>query len=124
MAHQLGRTLLSLMGFVIYGDLGPLTMYKSKRGKIVFFTKTWPDRPPSYYQLLDRARFSVAAFNWNNLPAADKAQWNLAARRASLCCTGYNLYVYCWTAPDTSTLVTLARQTRTTLACACHAPYP
>ena len=124
MAQQLGHSLLSVLGLVAYGDLGPLTMYKSKAGKIVAFAKTWPDRPPSYYQVLDRGRFLAAAHSWTDLPQTQKDQWNLAARRASLCCTGYNLYMYCWLAPDNSSVQTIARQTGCTLTCACGIPYP
>jgi len=124
MAQQFGTLPLSLMGLVIYGDLGPLTMYKSGRGKIVTFLKTWPDRPASYYQVLDRGRFAAAAYSWTQLPTDEKADWNLAARRASLCMTGFNLYMYCWLAPDNSSIRTIARQTHTTLACACGVPYP
>lgn len=77
MAQQFGTVRLSLMGFVIYGDLGPLTMYKSGRGKIVVFSKTWPDKPPSYYQVLDRGRFSAAAYSWTQLPRHQKTTGTL-----------------------------------------------
>lgn len=119
MPHQTGDMPLSLMGFVIYGDLADLTLYRNKNGKVVSFQKTWPDKPPSYLQILDQTRFAVAAHAWVDLPEIQKEQWRLAARRASLCLTGYNLYMYCWLAPHNESLVAIARQTGTTLTCTC-----
>lgn len=119
MAHQTGNLNLSLMGFVIYGDFADLTMYKNQNGKVVVFQKTWPDKPPSYYQILDRTLFSVAALAWTELTDAEQEQWRLAARRGSLCMTGYNLYQSCWMAPQNDHITTIARQTKTILSCTC-----
>lgn len=45
MAHQLAQ-LLNYLGFVTWGDLGPLTLYRNKRGRMVFYPKAPPTSPP------------------------------------------------------------------------------
>jgi len=122
MPHQ-QNSLLSFLGTVAYGDFADMTTYRSQRGKIVWFAKTWPDKPPSYLQTLDRAKFSAAAQAWQLLTAAEKEQWKLAAQRASLCMTGYNLFVYCQLGHDPTRIATIARQTGTTITCPCHGGY-
>ena len=115
MAIQDDRRLFSLWGFVIWGDFGPLTMYRSKRGKIVTFAKTYPAKPPSELQLEQRAAFSTAAQAWRALTAGQRAQWELASRRASLCMHGYDLWIHYQLTGDTSAIETLERQTHTSL---------
>jgi hypothetical protein len=115
MAHQTQNRLFSLFGLVIWGDFADLTMYRSKRGTLVIFKKTWPDEPPSIRQLYDQAKFKAAAADWQTLTTAQRTQWHLASRRASLCMHGYNLYVHWHTTRDDSAIQTLQRQTHTTL---------
>ena len=38
--------MLSFLGFGATGDLGPLTVYTNKRGKLVWFLKAPPTCPP------------------------------------------------------------------------------
>ena len=123
MPHQ-QLSVLNFLGTVAFGDFADLTTYRSQRGKVVWFAKTWPDKPPSYLQTLDRARFSAAAASWRLLTPAEKRQWTLAAQRASLVMTGYNLYVYCQLGHDPQRVNTIARQTKTTITCPCHGAYP
>ena len=115
MALQDERQLLSLLGFLIWGDLGPLSMYRSKRGKIVVYAKTWPHKPPSPKQLEQRALWSAAAIAWNTLTDPQRQQWHLAASRASLCLHGYDLWMHWSLTADNSAIQTLERQTGTTL---------
>lgn len=115
MAVQDQRRLFSLLGFLIWGDLGPVTMYRSKRGKIVWFAKTRPGKPPSDKQLEHRAAFTAAAQAWRALTDTQRTQWELASRRASLCMHGYDLWIHYQLTADTSAIETLERQTDTTL---------
>lgn len=115
MPQQCDTRLLTLFGFVIWGDFGDLTLYRSKRGKMVFFQKTWPKEPPSQKKLFHQARFTAAAAAWQALTANQRTQWDLAARRASLCCHGYNLFIHWATTGDDSAIRTIQRQTHTTL---------
>jgi hypothetical protein len=115
MAHQTLDHLFTCLGFVIWGDLGPTTIYRNHKGRVVFFEKTWPHKPPSPEQIVQRARFTEAAAAWQELTFLAKCRWALAVRKASLCMTGYNLFVYWYTSGDEASIRTLERQTRTTL---------
>lgn len=107
---------LSLLGLIYHGDLGPLTMYRSHlRRRVVAFLKTRPDKPPTPAQIENRNRMKEAAGAWRDLPSLARDQWELATRRASLCLTGYNLYTYWHFTGNDSAILTLARQTSTTL---------
>lgn len=115
MAHQTLDHLFTCLGFVIWGDLGPTTIYRNKKGRVVFFDKTWPHKPPSPAQVIQRAKFIDAAQAWQALSFIQKCRWNFAAKRASLCCHGYDLFVHWYTSGDTDAIRTLERQTGTTL---------
>jgi len=114
MPHQTINRLFTCLGFVIWGDLGPTTIYRNKRGLVVFFDKTWPHKPPSPKQILQRARI-IAAQAWQTLVAAERAEWEKATRRASLCCHGYDLFVHWYMTADSTAIRTLEHQTGTTL---------
>lgn len=115
MAKQPLTNLYSVFGFLIWGDLGPVTMYRNKKGRIVAFSKTWPKKPASPEQQIQRQRFTDAAAAWRALTAAARQQWELATRRASLCMHGYDLFVHWHTSQDDEAIQTLQRQTGTTL---------
>lgn len=115
MVRQTKTHLFSWLGFVAWGDLGPTTIYRNKKGKMVAFSKTWPEKPPSPDQVVNRQKFIDAAIAWQALTPAKRAQWHLAARRASLCMHGYDLYVSWHTTGNDSDIDTLERQTNTDL---------
>jgi hypothetical protein len=115
MVQQTRTRLLSLLGFVYWGDFADLTLYKSARGKIVLFHKTWPEVPGSPEQLALRQQMRDAATAWRTLTTPQRQAWELASRKASLCMTGYNLFVWFAFTQDLSTLDTIQRQTKTTL---------
>lgn len=108
-------SLFNLFGLVAWGDLGPLTMYRRPDGRLVIFSKTWPDKPPSPAQAAQRTLFSAAATAWRALNASQRAQWAAAAARSSLCMTGYNLFLHWALTGDDLAIRTIQRQTRTTL---------
>ena len=115
MAHNSIDHLYCALGFIIWGDLGHTTIYRDKQGKVVFFEKTWPHKPPSPKQTVQRAKIIEGAAAWQELSAADRQQWNLATTRASLCCHGYDLFMHWYLMHDTAGIRTIERQTRTTL---------
>lgn len=115
MAHLTLDHLFCCLGFVIWGDLGHTTIYRDKQGKVIFFEKTWPHKPPSPAQTIQRARFIEAAQAWQELTFIQKCQWNLATKKASLCCHGYDLFIHWYTKGDTAAIRTLEHQTETTL---------
>lgn len=115
MAIQAPRKLFNFLGLVSWGDLAGTTIYRSKRGKLVWLSKTWPKKPPSFEQSAQRALFTAAAIAWHALTEQKRHQWHLAARRASLAMHGYTLFVHFQLKPDPPALATIARQTRTSI---------
>jgi hypothetical protein len=115
MARQTPQHLFTFLGWVAWGDFGPTTVYRNRKGKVVFYAKTWPKDPDSQKQAYQRDRFRAAAAAWQELPPTTHAQWDLACRRGSLCCNGYALFVHYHTLADTRGIRTIERQTHTTL---------
>jgi len=115
MPHQNLERLYSSLGFVVWGDLGPVTLYRNKRGKVVFFAKTWPHKPGSPAQLAQREKFIQAAAAWHALTSVARAEWEQATRRASLCLTGYDLFLHWSLTADDRAIRTLEHQTATKL---------
>lgn len=115
MAKQPERDLMHLFGFIAWGDFGPLTLYTSQRGKVIIFNKTWPKGPPSDGQLTQRNKLAAAAIAWKALDDSQRAQWELASNRASLCMHGYDLWQHWKLTADSSAIQTLERQTKTNL---------
>jgi len=114
MHPDIGR-LFNYFGTIIWGDLGPVTIYRSKRGKLVSFAKTWPKEGPTPEQLEYRQKFIDAAAAWQALNKEQREQWELASLRASLTMTGYNLWVHYQIAADIDAIRTIQRQTQTDL---------
>jgi len=115
MAHQIPQRLLTCLGFLKWGDIGPLTFYKNKRGKLVAFNKTWPTGPPSPGQKILRDQFRAAAAAWKALAPGKRLQWELASQRASLAMAGYALFVHHQLVHDDHAIQAVERQTFTHL---------
>lgn len=115
MAIQPPENLLHLLGLVAWGDIAELTLFKTKRGKVVTFHKSYPEGPPSVNQQWQRARFRAASAGWVALPAAAKQNWELATKRLSLPMTGYDLWMSWLLAPDRTAMETIERHSHLTL---------
>lgn len=115
MPHSTLENLYSLLGFIVWGDLAEVTIYRDKQGKTIWFPKTYPDKPPSQAQLDQRQVFRDAATEWSYRDASQKKDWHDAARKSSLCMHGYDLFVFWQTTGDEETIRTIERQTGITL---------
>lgn len=93
MAHLKPKT-LHLLGLSPTGDIGPFTMYTTRRGNPVWFPRAPPLSPPSTRQVHERNRWIVAAMRWKALPPAEQKNWKRAAQRVHLKITHYNLFMY------------------------------
>jgi len=114
---------MSLLGFASSGDLGPLTCYRSHLGKIVVFSKTWPQKPPTLAQLTGRSRMYFGAEQWRNFSDYQKDRWRQTVDQSSLCMTGYNLWICWWMKPDYNAYVAIMQQTGVhTLLCITRTP--
>lgn len=112
---QANNPLLNFIGLRPTGDFADLTVYTNKRGRIVWFDKSPPDKPPSTRQLHQRQMFRYAAQGWRHLRESNRNDWNTAARRAGLYLSGYLLYLVWIIKPDRPAIRTIERQTGITL---------
>lgn len=106
---------LSILGWRPTGDLGGLTAYTSKRGKVVWFLKAPPTCPPTDWQIHQRNVFRLIAMAWQGLSDAAREQWHLAEVRGRLNITGYNLFTWWSITHDNATIRTIEHQTNTSL---------
>lgn len=106
---------ITLIGLNVQGDLGGMTMYTSARGKLVVFGKSPPLSPASLRQRAQRNKFVRAAKSWQSLTPESRATWELAAKRCSLKCTGYNLWTIYSTEGFTGAIETIQHQSGLTL---------
>lgn len=98
------------MGMHVAGDVGPLTIYTTKRGKIVAFPRSPPHKAPSPAQNTQRYRFRSAILNWKLLTDDQRAAYEQTTLRLSMCLTGLNLWIHVALVHDFSLLDTLHSQ--------------
>jgi len=115
MAHDLGPASKIILGMNVQGDIGPLTMYTSRRRKLVVFLRAPPLNPPSQTQEIMRDLFRNYAAAWRAAGQAVRDQWKQATQRANLSLTGYQLWVWFSRTRDEPALRTIERQSSLTL---------
>ncbi len=108
-------TLFKCLGLRAQGDIGGLTLYRSKRGKLIFYAKQYPTHPASYQKERVQNRFKLAAASWKQLTTQVRDLWSRVARVLSLGCTGYNLWVFWTIRHDRAAIRTLEHQSGLTL---------
>jgi hypothetical protein len=99
--------LLKLLGLRPTGDLGPYTIYTSKRRATVAFPRSPPTKPASLRQRRQRDKWTAAAQAWAELPSTIREHWLNAAKRAALKITGHNLWIWYALAGDDETIRTI-----------------
>jgi hypothetical protein len=99
-----------LIGIRPTGDVGPFTLYTNRKGKLICFLKTRPAKPLTARQRANMRKFEAIASVWRSMEPAQRADWSLAAKRAGLTITAYNLFIYSQMQPDSSTLLTVQNQ--------------
>lgn len=105
----LSPNLLPIMGFNPNGDLGPFTIYRTKRRGVVWFPRSPPTKPASYLQRRQRNRWRFAARTWSASTPTIRANWNTAADLANLRISGYNLFTYWQTTKRRDIILTVQR---------------
>lgn len=106
---------LNFLGLRPTGDIGHVTMYTNAAKRTVAFTKSPPLEPASALQRRQRARFTLAAQSWQNLPKKRRENWLLAARRARLHLSGYGLWTWFSIKRNPAPIRTIERQTNLSL---------
>jgi len=117
-------SIFQFLGTTTNGDMGPWTFYKSRRGKLVIFPKTWPKDPATYHQKLNRDKFRHAAVRWRSLSPAQRDDWKNLARKANLTISGYNLFLHYICGKGTGTVETCQRLTGIDVITATGPPLP
>jgi len=103
--------LLPLLGINPSGDLGPYTIYRTKRTGVVWFPRSPPEMPSSYLQRHQRNNWKYSARVWAAETPTVRANWMRAGRLARLSITGYNLFIYYQTTKDVAAIQTIERLT-------------
>lgn len=112
--HEI-NPLLRYLGMRPTGDLGPLTIYTNRRGRMTAFPKSPPLVPASLAQRAQRNRFRAIGTLWQTTTMEERHAWQAIADRASLYCTGFNLYLFYHVTRNESAIRTLERQTGITV---------
>ena len=85
---------IRFLGIRHWGDIGPLTVYNSRRKKSVIYVKAPPKCVPSIGQKRNRLLFKCAGIAWGRLTEREKSDWERAVKKLSMGITGYNLYTF------------------------------
>lgn len=112
---QLNSNQWRMIGWNIQGDLGPITTYTSRRGRLVLFPRSPPLAPPSPGQAAMRDVWRAAAQLWRLMAPNQRNAWMQLAQRAKLRMHGYALWVYYVRTADRATIETLQRTTGITV---------
>jgi hypothetical protein len=107
---QIRSPLWRFLGFIVQGDLGPLTFWTSPSKGMVAILSAPPDKPWTHWQRSNRNKWHLALTAWNELLPETRARWEAAARGARCRCTGLNLWVSQWCRPDRNVIPTIQRQ--------------
>lgn len=107
---EIPKELVRMLGMNQQGDLGPLTTYTNKNGKLVVFPRAPPLNPPTPEQKALRQKFASVALLWHAMPRRKKDEWLQLARSARLRMTGYGLFTWWVITHDNTTLETIRRQ--------------
>lgn len=85
--------LIPYLGLNISGDLDGMTIYTTRKGKIVWYPESPADKPPSPLQTKQRLRFRIAQRNYMLLPRATKALWEHLTKTLAIPVTGQNAFI-------------------------------
>jgi len=105
----------NILGLIVSGDLGPLTIYTDRHGRKIAFPKSPPKKPPSPAQLVQRERFKAAQAAYMAITPEQKHNYELITKRLALCLTGQNLYIHVALSHAFLSLTTMERQARVTV---------
>jgi len=104
------------------GDLGPVTFYTTRRGRLVVYPSSPARKPPSRWQIIMRDLWTSAARAWTELTPTARQRWEALAHTCGLRITGYNLWIHYSTKPLAQTIPTLLHQANTDLPTLFDAP--
>jgi hypothetical protein len=100
-----------IIGWQGQGDIGPITMYTSRRHKLVWFLRAPALNPPSPLQISQRNKWRIAAAEWWSLSASERENWLRASKVGHLRISGWNLWMYWRLTRDKEAIKTVERST-------------
>jgi len=114
LAHppELSPLSANILGLIVSGDIGGLTIYTDRHGRKIAFPKSPPKKPPSPAQIVQRARFKSAQAAYMAISSDQKARYETIVTRLALCMTGQNLYIHVALSHSFASLSTLERQAK------------
>lgn len=104
-----------MLGLIVSGDVGGITIYTNRHGRKVAYPKAPPTKPPSPLQTSQRNRFRDSMASWRELTNDQRTQWEDLSLAASLPMTGVNTWIHFALSGDDRALETLESQTRLTV---------
>lgn len=104
-----------LMGILVSGDVGDLTIYTDRFDRKVPFPRSPPKQPASPKQLLLRARFRIAQANYMATTKQVKQAWEDITKTLSIPQTGQNLFISLSFSQDHAAMQTLVQQSSITI---------
>jgi hypothetical protein len=104
------QALLPWIGTWLTGDLGPWTLYTTRRQRLVFFPRSPPLTPPTVRQQTQMSEFAAANNSWQLLPKSARNELNQLCKTLSLPMTGRNLWFRIRIRKDPKLLQTLRDQ--------------
>ena len=110
MPHSGKRVQFKLPGLRVQGDIGPLTCYTDRYGRLVSYLKAPPRTPLTPNQILQHEKLVNAGVAWRGLTANQRRLWHQAAWLANLAISGWNLYTLCFLRSDWSYVRTIERK--------------
>jgi hypothetical protein len=111
----LAYQLIPFAGLMVAGDVGDLTVWTNKNGRIIVAPKSPPDKPPTPPQIRQRQRFALAMQHWHKETDQTRTDWETLTNRLSLCAVGLNVYISLSLVPDDERLNTMNRQAHLSL---------
>ncbi len=83
----------NLLGLIVSGDVGGITIYTDRHGRKVAYPKAPPKEPPTQMQIDSRAKFKSAQAEYMALTSSEKQAYELLTKAANLCMTGQNIFI-------------------------------
>jgi hypothetical protein len=93
MAHPPSLATSPWLGTWLTGDLGPNTLYTTRRHRLVAFPFAPPTTPTTARQAPQLALFHTAAIAWRSTTPALREELEQITKTLSLSLTGYNLFI-------------------------------
>lgn len=112
------------LGWNAQGNLGPFTIYVNRHRRPVWYLTKPQMEPPSYARKHQKDVLRACSLAWNWSTPSTRSAWLLAAVRARLRVSGWNLFVWYFCRRDAPTIRTIERVSHVSLLDPAGNPWP